>query len=68
MLGDELSDTIWNTLSQRMQTTICPGCDAPLERAHISLQPVDERLYVICTLCKYAFFDDAPNQAHPLDD
>jgi hypothetical protein len=68
MLGDELSDAIWTTLSERMQTTQCPGCEQTLERPHVSLQPLDKRLFIICTRCRYAFFDDAPDEPHPLDD
>jgi hypothetical protein len=60
MRGDELWDAMWERLSERLHVPDCPGCGEPLRRCSIHLQPVDERLFVICDGCDYRFFDDSP--------
>ncbi|MGM0557947.1 MAG: hypothetical protein ACQEVA_16295 [Myxococcota bacterium] len=58
MLGDEISDALWERLHARMSGDTCPGCRQRLDRAHIELQPVEGRVQVKCLRCDYTYLDN----------
>jgi Zn ribbon nucleic-acid-binding protein len=57
MLGNEMSDALWERLHERMSGDTCPGCRQTLDRRHIELQPVENRVRVKCLRCGYTYLD-----------
>lgn len=52
MLGDEISETLWDRLSIHIRGNICRGCNQPYEREMLHVQPVDDTyVFVRCLNC-----------------
>ncbi len=58
MLGDEISDVLWDRLYSKLSGNTCPGCRQKLDREHIDLQPCERRVRVKCLRCGYMYLDN----------
>jgi hypothetical protein len=58
MLGDEISDGLWDRLYSKLSGDTCPGCRQKLDRRHLEIQPCEDRVLVKCRRCGYAYLDN----------
>ena len=65
MLGDDMSDTLWHSLEERMERETCPSCHSELDRGCVEIQPVDDHLWVRCSSCGEEFYDPPRDNQSP---
>jgi len=52
MLGDEISEPLWERLSTYVEGEKCRGCGRPYQRNSLHVQPIDDRcVFVRCLHC-----------------
>lgn len=68
MLGDEISDALWDRLYTRMSGDTCPSCRQKLDRQHVDLQPCEDRVRVKCCHCDYVYMDNGNGVISDIDE